>query len=243
MAERSATAGERSLRAPLALSGVLHLGALAAVLLVRAPETPPRPPTYRVNLVAAPPGPRAVGVVQPPAPTPAPETKAPSRPVTERPPEPTAPTTKTAPVRRAPPRRATPTPTPTEGTKTQTKTAAPRAGGGPEGGRGADVANVQTAGIEFPFPGYLENVVRQIALRFSAPRGAALKAEVSFLIHRDGTISNLRISQRSGSYAFDLEARGAVEKAARERAFGPLPAGFPDDVLPVIFSFDPRLLR
>jgi outer membrane biosynthesis protein TonB len=64
-----------------------------------------------------------------------------------------------------------------------------------------------------------------------------------FLIHRDGTISNLRFNIPSGSYAFDVEARGAVESAAQAGAFGPLPRGFPDDVLPVIFSFDPRLLR
>jgi protein TonB len=163
--------------------------------------------------------------------------------VTERPPEPTAPTTKTAPVRRTtPPKRATPTPA--QGKKAPPKVAdAPRAGGGPEGGRGSDVANVRTEGIEFPFPGYLENVVRQIALRFVPPRGSSLRADVMFLIRRDGTVSNIRFVQSSGNYSFDVEARGAVEKAARERAFGPLPAGFSDDVLPVIFSFDPRLIR
>jgi hypothetical protein len=34
---------------------------------------------------------------------------------------------------------------------------------------------------------------------------------------------------------------GAVEAASH--SFGPLPQGFTDDVLPVIFSFDPRLIR
>jgi len=233
--------GERTLRAPLALSAALHAGLLAGFLALRAPEPPPRPPTYRVNLVAAPPGPRAVGVVQPPTATPPPEAKAPPRPVTERPAEPTVPTGKRAPVKRAEPKRSTPTPA--AGTKKPAATPAPRAGGGPQGGRGADVANVRTEGIEFPFPGYLENVVRQIALRFTPPPGSSLRAEVMFLIHRDGHVSNLRFTQSSGSYAFDLEARGAVEKAARERAFGGLPAGFPDDVLPVIFSFDPSLIR
>jgi protein TonB len=105
------------------------------------------------------------------------------------------------------------------------------------------VATVRTEGIEFPYPGYLQNIVRQIALRFKAPRGGARRAEVMFLIHRDGTISNLNFRVASGSYAFDVEARGAVESAAQAGAFGPLPRGFPDDVLPVIFSFDPRLIR
>ena len=42
-------------------------------------------------------------------------------------------------------------------------------------------------------------------------------------------------------YSFDLEAQGALEKAMAQ--FGPLPQGFPDDVLPVVFSFDPRLIH
>jgi hypothetical protein len=64
-----------------------------------------------------------------------------------------------------------------------------------------------------------------------------------FLIHRDGTISNLNFRVRSGLFAFDAEAQGAIESAAQAGAFGALPRGFPDDVLPVIFSFDPRLIR
>ena len=49
--------------------------------------------------------------------------------------------------------------------------------------------------------------------------------------------------KRSGSYEFDLEAQGAVEAAGRSGSFGPLPDGFRDDVLTVIFSFDPQLIR
>jgi protein TonB len=119
----------------------------------------------------------------------------------------------------------------------------PRAGGGPTGGRGADVANVRTEGIEFPYPVYLQNVVRQIALQFRPAGGGALRAEVSFMIRRDGSISGLRLVTRSGNFSFDQDAMGAVEAAARANAFGPLPQGFTDDVLPVIFSFDPRLIR
>ena len=42
--------------------------------------------------------------------------------------------------------------------------------------------------------------------------------------------------KRSGNYAFDLEARGAIESAGTAKAFGPLPGGFKADVLPVSFS-------
>ena len=126
----------------------------------------------------------------------------------------------------------------------QPKTDAPKAGGGPVGGKGNDVATVRSDGIEFPFPGYLNNIVRQIALNFR-PRNpdARLKAEVRFLIHRDGSVSNLEFIRHSGNYSFDLEAQGAVDAAASSRSFGPLPDGFTDDVLPVVFSFDPAFLK
>jgi protein TonB len=157
-----------------------------------------------------------------------------------------APKTAPEPSRRPPPPRATPStggaaaPAP----KGATPAAPPRAGGGPEGGRGTDVANVNVRGLEFPFPGYLQNIVRQVALRFAPPnRDAALQADVAFLIHRDGSVSGVRLVKRSGSYAFDLEAQGAVEAVGAARAFGPLPEAFRDDVLPVTFSFDPRVIR
>ncbi|MFN2566769.1 MAG: TonB C-terminal domain-containing protein [Gemmatimonadaceae bacterium] len=233
--------------APVTMSAVLHAIILTAFVMMRPAPAPPSPPIYRVNLVAAPPGERAIGVVQPRAATPPPATKAPTppRPVTSVPDAAPAP----AKPRREPPRRAptqaTPTPEAAQPPpRAKPETAAPAAGGGPVGGRGADVATVRTEGIEFPYPGYLQNIVRQIALRFKPnPRWGTRRAEVMFLIHRDGTISNLNFRVPSGSYAFDVEARGAVESAAEARAFGPLPRGFQDDVLPVIFSFDPRLIR
>ena len=128
--------------------------------------------------------------------------------------------------------------------KPQPKTEAPKAGGGPTGGKGTDVATVRSDGIEFPFPGYLNNIVRQIAINFKPRNPAArLKAEVRFLIHRDGSVSDLTFIRRSGNFSFDLEAQGAVEAASSAGRFGPLPNGFPDDVLPVVFSFDPEFLK
>ena len=102
---------------------------------------------------------------------------------------------------------------------------------------GSDEPTVRTEGVAFPFPGYLSNVSRQIALRFDPPtRNGALRAEVTFLIRRDGSVSNVRFLTRSGVYGFDLEAQGAVEAAAAARAFGPLPNGFSDDVLPIVYA-------
>ena len=193
------------------------------------------PPIYKVNIVAAPPGPSAIGVVKP-------AVEAPEAPVPPRAeklaPAPSVPVaTKKAPAK-APPKEVTPTP-PVPAPRTQP--AAPAAGGGATGGKGTDVANVRTEGIDFPFPGYLNNIVRQIKVRFNPPPGAQ-RAEIMFILHRDGSVSNLRFLTRSGSYEFDLEAQGAVEAAAGNKAFGPLPEGFPEDALPIVFSFDPRLL-
>lgn len=230
--------GRPALATPLGVSAALHLAVAAALFLARPDAPRPMPPVYKVDLVAAPPGPRAIGVVNPPpTPTPPVEQAPPPRPQTAPKAAP-LPSTKSVPVR-TPPRAATPVPQPST---TRSSTPAPAAGGGPTGGPGADVATIRTAGIEFPYPGYLSNIVRQIALRFQPDDAAAsLRADVYFRILRNGTVTDIRILNKSGDYAFDLEAQGAIEAAAR--SFGPLPTGFTEDALPVIFSFDPRLLR
>jgi protein TonB len=238
-----ARARQTRLALPVGLSAALHLAVAATALFVRGHPAPPPPPIYRVNILAAPPGERAVGVVTP-APVAPPPVTAPSPPRAETPV-----TTMRAPPTKTPPRRtppaATPVPAPPKAAKpVPAKAPPPLAGGGPVGGRGADVATVRTEGTEFAYPGYLANIVRQIALRFRPPNpNAPLRAEVVFLIHRDGSVTGLTFRTRSGVYAFDLEAQGAIEAAAAALAFGPLPDGFPEDVLPVTFSFDPRLIK
>ena len=238
-----ASRGELRLGSSLVWSALLHALVVAAFLFGRTHAPVPMPPAYRVTLVAAPAAPRQVGVVRetPPEPIPAPAVPSPP-PVARETPEPArmkAPPTKARPVKT--PKTATPNVRPTTANPAPTSAPTPRAGGGETGGRGADVANVRTEGIEFPYPVYLQNVVRQIALQFKPPPNSAYRAEVSFLIRRDGSVSGLRLVARSGSFSFDQDAMGAVEAASR--SFGPLPQGFTDDVLPVIFSFDPRLIR
>ena len=229
----------RPLGLPLGVSAVLHVAAAAALFLLRPDAPTARPPIYSVNLVAAPAGERQMGIVAPPATQPTREAPPPRRPERNEPamPAPTPP----RPQQRRPTAPATPTPTPA--TKAPPVEQQQRAGGGAEGGRGTDVANVRTEGIDFPYRGYLENIVRQIALRFTPNTNSPLRAEVMFLIHRDGRVSGIRILQSSRNYSFDLDAQGAIEAAANAGAFGPLPTGFTDDVLPVVFSFDPRIVR
>lgn len=220
---------------PAGISLAIHLTMVAlAVLSFRETPSEILPPIYKVNIVAAPPGPRAIGTVQPEPATTAPVTPPATPPTPAKTKEPAVPITKVT------PQKATARSTPVE--RPATAAPAPRAGGGPIGGKGTDVATVQTEGIDFPFPGYLNNIVRQIALRFNpADANSNRRAEVRFVIRRDGSVIGIGFVTRSGSYAFDLEAQGAVEAAARE--FGPLPEGFRDDALPVVFSFDPRIIR
>lgn len=231
----------RSAAVPLALgASVLFHGVAAAVLLFMPHDKPPTlPPIYKVDIVAAPPGERAAGVVSSaPAPTAAPVAPEPPKSIVASPKD-MPPPAAAPPKRRRPSAVATPVPNPSNVKPAE----APRAGGGPTGGKGTDVATVRTEGIEFPYPGYLNNIVRQIALNFKPRNPGALHADVFFMIHRDGSVSGFRFITRSGNFAFDLEAQGAVEAAASGRAFGRLPDAFTDDVLPVVFAFDPRIIR
>lgn len=230
-----------SLRGPLGVSVVLHLLLVGAIVFVGYGKPPVAlPPVYRVNLVAAPAGPRAIGTVNPPRPAPA---TAEPRPTRQAPPpqvQSKAPATKAAPQQKA-------AATPTEATKAPPAKDQPVAGGGPIGGRGADVANVRIdQGVSFPFQPYIDNIVRQIAVRFGNDTWPeSFRAEFSFVIRRDGSIMGLRIidASRGTSLAFKANAEGAIESAGRVRAFGPLPDGFSDDVLPVVFSFTPAIIR
>ena len=234
-----------SLTLPIGGSVLLHAAVLTALFVFRPPAPPAMPPVYRVQLIAAPAGPRAIGVVRE-----TPSVAPPIDKVTPPPKSKVAPKTvpvapkkleKAVPKPAVKPKAATPAPQEAKTKRVTSKT--PTAGGGPEGGKGADVANVSTPGIDFPFPGYVENITRQVALRFQPPGNTALSAQVVFLIHRDGSVTDFRFQKKSGSYAFDLAAQGAIDAAGTARAFGPLPSGYPDDVLPVIFNFDPRIIH
>jgi outer membrane biosynthesis protein TonB len=209
------------------LAGTVAVHALAAVFLVAgaADARKPVPPTYRVHLVAAPePAPnarKAPEAVDRPAeekPAPAPKAPSPKSTVSQAAPPPVADNTK---------REAAPRTTPK---------AAPLPGETPS--TGSDVATVSTEGVEFPFPEYLQNIVAQVLRRWQRPlQSSPLEAEVSFFVHRDGSVSDLQFVRRSGNFAFDLEAQGAVEQAGRFKVFGALPAGWNSDVLFVRFYF------
>jgi len=98
-------------------------------------------------------------------------------------------------------------------------------------------------GLAFPFPEYLQNIERQVLRRWQRPGRSSLEAEVSFFVQRDGSVTDLQFIRRSGNFAFDLEAQGAVEETGRFRAFGALPDGWTADVLFVRFYFSGQSVR
>lgn len=231
------SSGGSLLGLPVTLSAVVHV-VLVALILISARAERPRGEVYTVSLVAAAAGPRQFGLQTPAAPKTEADAPLPKR--AETVPK------ETTPVRRATPetRRATSAATQVPDAKSaRFDTPAPKAGGGETGGRGTDVANVSTAGRNFPFPAYLHNIINQIAVRFDPRQRQALSADVQFVIRRDGTVFGISIVKASGSYGFDLEAKGAIEAAAAAGAFGPLPEGYSDDALTVIFTFDPKIIR
>ncbi|MBK8249485.1 MAG: TonB C-terminal domain-containing protein [Gemmatimonadetes bacterium] len=226
-----------SLAPSAALATGLHVGLLVLAVWITRGPTEVLPPVYRINLVAAPAGPRAIGQVQPDVPRTEPATApVPSRvEALEKNPVRTE-----APTRRPPPPRATQVP---NATRAEPKGAVPTAGGGQKGGTGTDVANVETAGVEFPFPAYLRNIVNQIGANFETTDPRPWSVDIAFRIRRDGSVMDIEIRKASGNRIFDIGARGAVEAAGRSRAFGPLPDGFGDDVLPVIFTVTSQMFR
>ncbi len=244
--------------APIGLLGTAALhGLLIAAFVFSAREVRRSPlPAYSVELIAAP---RAstyaasadAAAAETPDPTPS------ARPSARPPVRPSAAPAK-APLTHAPPRaeaRARPEARP-EGQKAgpsgpasaergvQSATPAPSPNTNVAPGTGTAPATIRTVGVEFPFEGYLRNLVAQVYRRWHPPSGNAdLESEMLFFVHRDGSITGLQFVKRSGSFAFDLEAQGAVEAASRAGSFGSLPSGFAPDVLPVSFFFSPRSLR
>jgi outer membrane biosynthesis protein TonB len=220
---------------------VLHGGLIAAVFFSRSSKPMPAPTMIRVSMLAAAPSPeRSAGVVAE-APTP--------KPPAPKPPEPKPVTaapkiaTPTPKAKATPPKRATQTEAPKK-QETQAAPDAPKAGGGTTGNRGTDVATIDTPGIEFDYPFYTSNIVRQLMSYFGNFNGT-LKAEVQFVIKRDGSVdpNSIRLVTPSGNYSFDQRALGAVEAAANARKFGTLPGGFREDILPVTFWFSPQVIR
>jgi len=198
----------------------LHLGVLAVLVglsLLSVPEIPAQ--TYAVTLVAA------ADLEAPLAETPAPPAQAEeeNRPPPPQPTEEPLPETELPSVVEEMPAVEEPEREPARADEI-----------------GEETINVQTEGMRFVDPEYANNIVRQINRYWRPPDTARpLRAEIIFVIDRSGAVEDIHWLDRSGSTSFDLEARGAIEAAARAQAFGPLPDEYPFDKLQVSFFFDP----
>ena len=212
------------------LAGTVLVHGVALVLLLSS-VTGARhaPPTYRVRLLAAP----APGQEERRAP------EAVQREAEEL--------TPPVPTKRPPPKstisRAAPPPAP----DANRREPAPRTSSqnqplpGETPSTGNDAMTVSLGGIAFPFPEYTNNMYSQVLRRWQRPlQNTPLEAEVSFFVHRDGSVTDLQFIRRSGNFAFDLEAQGAIEEAGKFKAFGTLPDGWAADVLFVRFYFTGR---
>src|SRR5688572_23978054 len=229
--------GSARLGLPVTLSAIVHV-ALVALVLFAAKGPTTRGEIYSVTLVAAPAGPRQVGIVSESQPKTEPDAPLPKR--AEMQPKESAPPQRRPEARRPTTARATQVP---DAKSARYDVPAPKAGGGETGGKGTDVANVSTAGKDFPYPQYLQNIINQIAMRFDPRQRSALSTDVQFVIKKDGSVFAISVVKGSGSYGYDVQAKGAVEAAGEARAFGPLPDGFSDDALTVIFTFDQKIIR
>ncbi len=209
---------------------LLAHGLLAAAVLITVQRAnAPTPLVYAVDLLAAPlptevPRRAASEAVPTTEPDVAPSVKPPKvDPKTK--PEPEQPKAITPPRDEKPlPVRSTNTPVPGETPST-----------------GRDQVTVKQAGFQTQYPGYINNIVEQVRIRWPQPTLArALKTEVAFTILKDGSVTGIEVVVRSGSYGFDAAAEAAIEAAGNAKAFGPLPAGFPGGALPVTFFFTPK---
>ena len=88
---------------------------------------------------------------------------------------------------------------------------------------------------ECEFGPYMAELQRRIKRSWFPPKDTESKrVQVIFKVHRDGSLSHLRLERSSGLAIADQAALKAIEDAA---PFHPLPAGAPEDV-DIQFTFD-----
>ncbi len=105
-----------------------------------------------------------------------------------------------------------------------------------EGGQNIDV---RMEGLKRDYPAYYDNIIRQIERCFRPPEAGNRLAVIQFMIQEDGSVTDIGVARSSNSFVFDRAAEGAIECAGRPGRLGPLPDGYPWEVLPVQFRFRP----
>jgi protein TonB len=115
------------------------------------------------------------------------------------------------------------------GTRVATPDYAVKGGGGVGVGSNSPFGNM--------FGGYADILRDRVAQHWQTQDLRTQNAPVvgvTFVLHRDGSVTAIRITQKSGISALDISAQRAVMDAA---PFPPLPAGFPKNEAEIEFLF------
>jgi len=204
----------------------------------------PAPPRQRTPPAPAPETPapeEPAPAAAPPEPEPEPEPEVPSLPDPEstrkkpeepkpRPPQPTERNS----AKSAKPEETSRTTTPGSSQEGPSGTAPGETGdqlgrrGGPRGNPlGTTAFGSEVGGLDnpdFTYGYYLDRMLSLIDAQWARPAmGSGVKAVIFFRIHRDGSMTDLRVEQSSGYNSFDLAALRAVQNAA---PFPPLPRAY-----------------
>ncbi|MDR0399274.1 MAG: TonB C-terminal domain-containing protein, partial [Endomicrobium sp.] len=86
----------------------------------------------------------------------------------------------------------------------------------------------------FKFPQYAKSIQKKIADAWKHDKWNNLRVEVFFRIHRDGSVSGVRIKKSSGNASFDENGVKTIKAAA---PFDKLPERFTSNTLRFIFVF------
>jgi TonB family protein len=257
LADRALRAGARPRAGSLAVAAALHGTVLALVLILPRLTPPPKPFDFvPVQVVPA----AALGVRKPLPPEPSPEAAksepAPEPPAPEPKDAPVLPPEKPEKLEKPkePPKSEAKKPSPSAATQPNTaKTpptpnskpapAAPQPTPGTEAGRrgsptgtplGSASFGSEIAGLDnpdFTYGYYIDQLLAAIDSNWVRPPvGDRVRAIVNFRIQRDGSITDLKVTEASGFSSFDLAALRAVQNAA---PFPPLPRAYRHDSLGV----------
>jgi outer membrane biosynthesis protein TonB len=223
-------------RDPISVAGSVGVHGLAIFVAWWSATSTPRPAqfvTYKIDLVSPPPAIHADVVTQAqkklvverPQPQPKPEEKK-AAPVT-------APETKKPAAKKPAPESK-----PTEKTgKTNEKATTTEKVSAKSKQSGEDI-RVKMEGLRRDYPAYYNNIIVQMARCFRWQQGGSWSTVIDFVIHRDGSVTNIKVADPSGNPVFDIQAMGAAECAGKGR-LDSLPKDLPYDLLPVRFRFTP----
>jgi len=249
LAERERLARSAPAAASLIAAALLHAVVAALVVLLPRLAPAPRPLEYvAVQLVPAqrlgaqqpaPQPPREARRPEVPPPPQAEEPPAPQAPVLPRrapppkPPKPEKPKPAPADTRIDPTTRPKVLPPPREvlQKKLGPAAAAPPQPALPGAAKGSDAGKATVGALtvrpenqDFPYNYYFAQIQSRIEEAWTrSPVGNEARAVISFTIHGDGSISDLRVRESSGFDTFDLAALRAVQNAA---PFAPLPRAY-----------------